>query len=187
MALLGCLAGIAGCQSGSSSDGILGFGGKKEPQAVPEGKVLASELLAFCPSLTVRQSEGYINRYAKGGDGDPAKLAFQASISNSTRSCSRETGMLAMQVALAGRVVPGPVNPGGTVTLPIRIRVVQGGGTELYNQVFSQQVTLGPQVQQFVFKEANIVVPIPADNTVQIIAGFDQGPQKKRKQEEELF
>ncbi len=188
MVLLGCLAGIAGCQSGSSSDGILGLGGgKKEPKAVPEGKVLASELLAFCPSLTVRQSEGYINRYAKGGDGDPAKLAFQASISDSTRSCSRETGMLAMQVALAGRVVPGPVNPGGTVTLPIRIRVVQGGGAEIYNQVFSQQVTLGPQAQQFVFKEANIVVPIPADNTVQIIAGFDQGPQKKRKQEEELF
>lgn len=187
MVLLGSLAGIAGCQSGGT-DGVLGLGGgKKEPKAVPEGKILASELLAYCPNLVVRQSEGFINRYAKGGEGDAAKLSYQASISDSTRSCSRETGMLAMQVALAGRVVPGPASTGGTVTLPIRIRVVQAGGAEIYNQVFTQQVTLGPQAQQFVFKDANIVVPIPTDNSLQLLAGFDQGPQKKKKQEEELF
>ncbi len=186
MVLLGSLAGIAGCQSGGT-DGVLGLGGKKEPEAVPEGKILASELLAYCPKLIVRQSEGFINRYAKGGEGDDAKLSYQASISDSTRSCSRQTGMLAMQVALAGRVVPGPANTGGTVTLPIRIRVVQAGGAEIYNQVFTQQVTLGPQVQQFVFKDANIVIPIPTDNSLQLLAGFDQGPEKKKKQEEELF
>ena len=84
LALAGLLLGATGCQSGGAGD-VLGLGGEtKQDQATPEGKVLASELLAFCPQVVVREEEGYINRYAKGGDGDPAKLSFQASITEST-------------------------------------------------------------------------------------------------------
>ncbi len=189
IALVGCLLAAAGCQSGDVGN-VLGLGGgakEPKPAVVPEGKVAASELLAYCPRVTVKEEDAVINRYVKGGDGDPAKLSFQASISDSTRSCSRQTGMLSMQVAVAGRVIPGPAGASGTVTLPLRIRVVQGGTGEIYNQVFNQQVTVGPQVQQFVFKDANVVLSIPADNTLQVFAGFDQGPQKKKKPEEELF
>ncbi len=164
---------------------MLGFGGPKEEKP-QEGKILASELLAYCPRVTVKEAEGAINRYAKGGEGDPAKLSFQASISESTRSCSRQTGMLTMNVAVAGRVVPGPAGASGTITLPIRITVIQGGGAVLYSQTFNQQVSLaGNQAQQFLFNDQNVVVPIPADNTLQVFAGFDTGP--KKKQSEELF
>ncbi|MCX7304221.1 MAG: hypothetical protein NTV73_07765 [Hyphomicrobiales bacterium] len=168
---------------------MLGLGGgKTEPKPVvaPEGKILASELLAYCPKIIVKEAEGVLNRYAKGGEGDPAKLAYQVSISDSTRSCDRSTGMLAIKLALAGRVVPGPAGTPGTITLPIRIMVVQGGGDVVYNQVVSQQVSVGSQVQQFVISDSSVVVPIPADKTLQIFAGFDQGP-KKKQQDEQAF
>jgi len=179
----------AGCQSGGVGN-VLGLGGgekEKQPVVAPEGKILASELLAYCPRITVKEDEATKTVYVKGGDGDPSKLAYQMSISDSTRSCSRQTGMLAMEVALAGRVVPGPAVTPGTITVPIRVMVVQGGGDVLYNQVFNQQVSVGSQAQQFVFKESNVVVPIPADKSLQLFAGFDQGPKKKKPADEEAF
>jgi len=188
LALGGLLLAVAGCQSGDSNSGgnsgggFLGFGGAKQAPQAQEGKVLASELRAFCPRVVVREPEGSITRYAKGGDGDPTKLTFQASIMESTRSCNRQTGMLAMQVAVAGRIVPGPGGAPATVTLPIKVSVVRSDGEVLYSQVQNHQVALsGNQVQQFLYNDSNVVIPIPADGTVQIFAGFDV---PKKKQEE---
>jgi hypothetical protein len=187
LAVAGCVLAAAGCQSGDGSGGgMLGFGGGAKQEKPQEGKILASELLAYCPRVIVKEAEGAVNRYAKGGEGDPTKLTYQASITDSTRSCSRETGMLAMKVGVAGRVVPGPAGAPGTVSLPIKITVIQAGGTVLYSQTFNQQVAIaGNQAQQFLFTDQNVVVPIPADNTLQVFAGFDTGPTKK--QSEELF
>lgn len=178
---------VAGCQSGDAGK-VLGFGGAPKEKKPEEGKILASELLAYCPKVTVKEEAGFINRYAKGGEGDPAKLSWQASITESTRSCSRATGMLAMQVAVAGRVVPGPAGASGDVTVPIKISVVRSDGEVLYSQSYNHPVSLsGCQAQQFVFNDPNVVVPIPADNTLQLFAGFDPGPSKKKQQDEELF
>lgn len=187
LALFGLMLAVASCQSGDAG-GMLGFGGAPKERKPEEGKVLASELLAYCPRVTVKEEAGFINRYAKGGEGDPAKLSWQASITESTRSCNRQTGMLAMKVAVAGRVVPGPAGASGAVNVPIKISVVRSDGEVLYSQSFNQQVTLGGgQAQQFVFTDSNVVVPIPSDNTLQLFAGFDAGPSKKRQQDEELF
>ena len=78
----------AGCQSGDAG-GVLGLGGNKQEKQPEEGKILASELLAYCPRVTLKEDTGYINNYVKGGEDDPAKLTYQASISEVTRSCSR--------------------------------------------------------------------------------------------------
>lgn len=190
LALAGLLLAVAGCQSGDSGGGsgeggFLGFGGAKQAPQAQDGKVLASELRAFCPRVTVKEPEGSINRYAKGGEGDSAKLSFQASITESTRSCDRSTGMLAMQVAVAGRVVPGPAGAPAAITLPIKVSVVRSDGEVLYSKVHSHQVALaGNQVQQFLYNDANVVIPIPADGTVAVFAGFDV---PKKKQQEEAF
>lgn len=179
---------VAGCQSGDAGN-VLGLGGGQEKQQPQQNKVLASELRAYCPRVTLKEEAGFINRYAKGGDGDPAKLSFQASITEVTRSCNRQTGMLAMDVALAGRVVTGPAGASGSVTLPIRVTVVRSDGEVLYSQVQNHQIALaGNQAQQFLFNDRNVVIPIPEDNTLQVFAGFDVGPAKKQeKPDEELL
>ena len=180
-ALAGLILATAGCQSGDAG-GALGFGGSKEKKP-DEDKILASELLAYCPKVTLREDTGYFNRYAKGGEDDPAKLSYQASISEVTRSCSRATGMLTMDVAVAGRVVPGPAGVAGTVALPVRVVVLQGDEV-LYSQLLNHQVTVGNQAQQFIVSDPNVTVPIPADKTLQVFAGFDAGPPKKKQGEE---
>lgn len=182
-ALAGFMLAAAGCQSGDAG-GVLGFGGEKKQAQPQEGKVLASDLLAYCPRVILKEETGFINRYAKGGEEDPAKLSYQASIGEVTRSCNRATGMLTMNVAVAGRVVPGPAGASGAVTLPIRVSVIRSDGEVLYAQTFNHQVALGGnQAQQFVFNDPNVTVPIPADNTLQVFAGFDTGPAKKKQDE----
>jgi hypothetical protein len=177
----------AGCQSGDAG-GVLGFGGGANEKKPEEGKVLASELLAYCPKVIVKEQEGAINRYAKGGEGDAAKLAWQAAISESTRSCNRQTGMLAMNVAVAGRVVTGPAGASGSITVPIKVSVVRGDGEVLYSKIHNHPIALsGNQAQQFLFNDPNVVVPIPEDKTLQVFAGFDAGPVKKKQEEEEAF
>jgi hypothetical protein len=183
-ALAGFIMAAAGCQSGDAG-GVLGLGGSKQEKQPEEGKILASELLAYCPKVTLKEDTGFINKYVKGGEEDPAKLSYQASISEVTRSCSRAGGMLTMNVAVAGRVVPGPAGVPGAVTLPIRIVVTHGEEVQ-YSQLHNYQVAAGNgQVQQFVFNDPAVTVPNPTDQGIQVFAGFDAGPPKKKQDADE--
>ena len=182
-ALAGFILAAAGCQSGDAG-GVLGLGGDKKEKQPEEGKILASELLAYCPKVTLKEDTGYINKYAKGGEDDPAKLTYQASISEVTRSCSRAGGMLTMNVAVAGRVVPGPAGAPGAVTLPIRVVVTHGEEVQ-YSKLHNYQVTAGGgQVQQFVFSDPAVTIPNPTDQGIQVFAGFDAGPPKKKQDQD---
>lgn len=179
--LAGCcfLLGAAGCQSGDAGS-VLGLGGKNDKPEEP--KVLQSELLAYCPKVTLREGTAFLNRYVKGGEGDPAKLAYQASISDVTRSCSRSGGTLSITVAAAGKVVPGPAAGPGEVTLPIRIVASQAGTTVLYSNLSQHMVALGDAsaAVQFVVNDPNVSMPDPQQADIIIYVGFDEGPAKAK-------
>ncbi|UVK44355.1 hypothetical protein BPNPMPFG_006269 [Mesorhizobium sp. AR07] len=69
LVLTGFMLAAAGCQSGDNGIMSLGFG-KKDPTAPPppqDPKVLASQLQAYCPRVTVRDGTAFFNTYAKGG------------------------------------------------------------------------------------------------------------------------
>ncbi|RWA72683.1 hypothetical protein [Mesorhizobium sp.] len=211
LALAGFMLAAAGCQS--SDNGILNFGfGKKDPTAPPppqDPKVLASQLRAYCPKVTLRDGTAFFNTYAKGAaakpkkkkadaaadaeaaaaaaaqtgpDGqpvdpnrDPAKIIYQASITDVTRDCTHENGQLTMKIAVAGKVVPGPLFAPGTVTMPIRV-AVQHGPDVLYSQLhqYQVQVTDPSAATQFVFTDTNVVVPEPSATDYQAYAGYDE-------------
>lgn len=170
LAVSGLMIAVAGCQSSDTAG--------KEAQP----KVAASELTAYCPRVTLREGTAYFNTYAKGGQDDPAKLAYQASISDVTRSCSRADGMLTLNVAVAGRVVPGPMAKPGNVTMPIRVAVVRGEEV-LYSKLHNFQVAVSDQstAAQFVFNDPAVIFPIPPEQNVQVYAGYDEGPPAKTK------
>ncbi|GLS41966.1 hypothetical protein GCM10010869_75630 [Mesorhizobium tianshanense] len=202
LALTGFMLAAAGCQSGGS--GILGFGKKDTTPPPPrDPKVLASQLLAYCPKVTLRDGTAFFNTYAKGGQkpkkkaealdaeaaaldagseqqDDSAKIIYQASITDVTRDCNRADGSLTMKIAVAGKVVPGPMFKPGTITMPIRIAVMRG--TEvLYSQLHQHQVqvTNPSSATQFVFTDSNVIVPEPTAQDYQAFAGYDEGPPKK--------
>jgi hypothetical protein len=169
---------LAGCQSG---DGTSWLGGGSQPPQAREGQVLESELRAFCPAVTLRDSTSVFTINEKGGKEDAQRVRFQASISEATRSCSRSGGMLTVNVAIAGRVVPGPAAAPGSVNLPIHIAAVQGQEV-IYSDVQSHPVQIASTATatQFVYTNAQVTFPDPATANVQLFAGFDEAPGKPK-------
>lgn len=175
-ALSGFILAAAGCQSGDS--------GSANPTVnnPADGKVLESELRGYCPPVNLREGTAYFSTYAKGGQDDPARMLYQASIVDVTRTCSNAGGTMTMNVAVAGKVVPGPAGAPGKVTMPIRVAVVRGDEV-LYSQLHKYQVAVGDAsaATQFVFNDASVSFPIPQGQDVQVFAGYDEGPPKKQQ------
>ncbi|WP_353642242.1 hypothetical protein [Mesorhizobium sp. WSM2239] len=178
-ALTGFILAAAGCQSGDSGT-VLNVGG--DSNAAGETKVLESELRAYCPPVTLREGTAYFNTYAKGGQDDPTKVLYQASITDVTRTCRNAGGTMTMNVAVAGKVVPGPAGAPGNVIMPIRVAVVRGDEV-LYSQLHKYQVPVGDasSATQFVFNDTNVSFPSPSGRDVEVFAGYDEGPPKKQQ------
>ncbi|UVK38249.1 hypothetical protein LHFGNBLO_005393 [Mesorhizobium sp. AR10] len=202
LALTGFMLAAAGCQS--SDNGILGLGKKDTTPPPPQDpKILSSQLLAYCPKVTLRDGTAFFSTYAKGGqkprkktdaaeaaqaapdgtivdpDKDPTKIIYQASITDVTRDCSRANGQLTMKIAVAGKVVPGPMFAPGTINMPIRVAVMHG--TEvLYSQLHPYQIQVSDPstATQFVYTDSNVVVPEPTAQDYQAFAGYDEGAPK---------
>lgn len=168
----GCMIGLVACQSGSGTETGETMSPTDMAQARP--KISQNELEAFCPPVSVRQGTASYSAYARGGQDDPTKLTYQASIASTTRACSRADGTLTINVAIAGRIVPGPAGAPGAVTMPIRIAVTRGDEV-LYSQMIKDQVTLGAAnaATQFLVKDPNITIPIPDRRNVRVQVGFD--------------
>lgn len=168
---------LTACQSGSGG-GIAGVNTTAPPP--PSDKITQSELIAYCPAITIREGTASYDVYAKGGDQDRSKIVYQAAIDTSSRSCKRADGQMAITAAVAGRVVPGPLASAGSVTLPIRVALTVNGAVAS-STLYKQQVSVSDTsaATQFTFKAPDIVIPTPADGTAHIYIGFDDGPGNK--------
>lgn len=171
-AVAAAMLAAAGCQS-SDPAAVLDPG---QGASKTEEKVTEAELRAYCPRVVLRDGTAYFNTYARGGEDDPAKLVYQASIIDVTRTCRTVDGAMTMNVAIAGRIVPGPAFVAGTITMPIRIAAMHGDEA-LYSQVHSQQVNVtdATAATQFVFNDPDVSFVLPADKAVQVFAGYDRG------------
>lgn len=191
-----CVAGfilaVSGCQSGGGMSKLSP--GVKDAPPPPTTKVSEQDLLAYCPSVTLREGTAFYSNYAKGAkkartDDDPlaspnaapdnsANLIYQAAITNVTRACNYNGGMLTMNVAVAGKLVPGPMGKAGTVTLPIRIAVLRDGEV-IYSNLAKYPVKLADssEAAQFVYNNQNVTFDAPAKRNIQVFAGFDSGAE----------
>ncbi len=183
IAALGFILAAAGCQS-SDTLGALGLGREDKPA---ENKVSIDELRAFCPRVQLRDGTAYFDSYTrdgkdKDGNADPTKIIYQASIGDVTRSCTYGPGTITVNVAVAGRVVPGPAAKDGPVNLPIRV-VAMRGEEVLYSQIhqYPVSITAVGGAAQFVFNDPAVTFPTQPDTRVVVYAGFDDGPKKPEK------
>jgi len=200
LSVVGLILLASGCQSGGLSK--LNPGVKEAPPP-PSTKISEQELLAYCPSVTLREGTAFYSEYAKGTkkakpEDDPlagpdaqsdnsANLIYRAAITDVTRSCTSQGGMMTMNVAVAGKVVPGPMGKVGQVTLPIRIAVLRDGNVIYSNLAkYPVQVADTSEAAQFLYGNANVTFDAPAKPNIQVFAGFDAGtatqkPSKKKK------
>lgn len=177
---LAMIIGVSGCNSTKGPD-ALDLAAAPAPAAATE-VVKSSDLLGFCPQVTLREGTAFTTKYEKGGDADPARVIYQASISDVTRTCNRADGQVKMTVAVAGKVVPGPKASGEPTSLPIRVAIVQDE-TVLYSELQQFQVTVvaGQAATQFVFTDPNPAIALENIKATQIFVGFDEGPVKQKK------
>ena len=84
---------------------------------------------------------------------------------------------MTMNVAVSGKVVPGPKFTPGTITVPIRVAVIQGTNV-LYSTLHKQAISAsdGSAATQFVFNDPNVSFPKPTAQNIQVFIGFDEGP-----------
>ncbi len=182
------LTGLAACNT-SSPTNILGLGGDKNKDlAPPSDTITESELRAFCPNVELREGTAFFTKYEKGGaptdttEADKTKVVHQASLGEVTRACSYGGDTLTINVAAAGRLVPGPKAVAGTVTLPIRVAVTSGDAV-LYSQLTQFPVAVDPAsgAATFVFNDPNVNLPKPTDRSYRVFVGFDEGAPKAVK------
>ncbi len=167
---------LSACQSGGAPAVPNIFAGKKETApAENTGKIDIATLEQFCPRITLRSGTAYYDRHEKGGEDDPNRIIYQASITDVTRGCTPEGDSIKINAALAGRIVPGPKGKPGKITVPIRVVVMQGD-TVMYSKLFKHDVEVGANATEFIFNDPDIVIQKPDAPNVGIFVGFDPGP-----------
>lgn len=175
LAVIGIGIATSGCQS-SDPAGVLNIGKKKEQ--APDERITQEEVRAYCPDVTLREGTAYFSDYGKKAEKAPENLIYQASIEDVTRSCSYSDTAITMNVAVAGKVVPGPKGKAGDITMPIRIAVTQGGEL-VYSQLHQYTVAVSPSgATQFIFNDPSVVINGPIKRNIVVFAGYDEGPYK---------
>lgn len=169
------LASLAGCTTSGTENGANSSLPTKATSG--EKRISETELRAYCPSVSLRDGTAFFNTYEKGGDKDPECVIYQAALTDTTRSCQYGNGTLTMDIAGAGKVVPGPKYKTGTIVMPIRVAIRQGDQV-VYSKLHKQRVSItNPDTAtQFVFNDKGVTIPMPDKQNVQIFIGFDEGP-----------
>lgn len=168
------LASLAGCTTSGTENGANSSLPTKATSG--EKRISETELRAYCPSVSLRDGTAFFNTYEKGGDKDPERVIYQAALTDTTRSCQYGNGTLTMDIAGAGKVVPGPKYKTGTIVMPIRVAIRQGDQV-VYSKLHKQRVSItNPDTAtQFVFNDKGVTIPMLDKQNVQIFIGFDEG------------
>ncbi|UXM94395.1 hypothetical protein N5853_09775 [Bartonella sp. HY329] len=139
-----------------------------------EPTITAEELRAWCPPVTMDTDTAFYNTYTRGGDGKAEQVIYQANFANVTRACQYPAGHISMTVAAAGRIVPGPKFAGGTVTMPILVKAIEGNRV-IYSKKHSYSVPISSRTEatQFIFKDDQVSFPTPQGKNVKVFISFD--------------
>lgn len=171
-------SGLAACNAGSPAGGLDVSGGQQAQQQQPVTPVVQGT----CPPIALRDSTAYHRTYAKGATDDPQQVIYQASLADSTRSCSRnDAGQLTITVMVQGRLIAGPQGKAGTLSLPIRVSVVDGDQV-LYSEVTKFEATLADVAQpsQFIFTKDVPGIPGDISRLASVHVDFDTGSKKNK-------
>ncbi|HVK90533.1 MAG TPA: hypothetical protein VM468_03845 [Mycoplana sp.] len=164
---------ISGCSQTDKSTNLGASSGEGQQQAATQQTAV---IQGACPQVYLRDGTAVHRAYAKGGKDDPEKVLYQATLAATTRQCVQTEKSLKVTVMAQGRIVSGPAGSAGAVTLPIRVAASDGENT-LYSNLAKFSVTIPADgTAQYVFTDANVVIPGGAGSYAKIYVGFDEGP-----------
>lgn len=191
-----CVAGSAALLSGcGSTSGWLGdavgdagsvgnrfsqlFGSSSQPAGTPvQEQRKASE--PTCPGVDIRSGASTL---AVGLPGKPASgtdLRYQGTITDTARECTLSGGTVAAKIGVQGRIIVGPAGAPASVTVPIRIAVVQEGPQPktVFSKVYQTTVAVPSDQPSAVYSlvAEDISYPVPGAEAAEsyiFYVGFD--------------
>jgi hypothetical protein len=136
---------ICGMSASPASSQSLGdrfkslFGGKSEdPAEAAPLPALEGENDLTCPPVSIRAGASTYAVAAPGKQPVGNDLRFQATITRTSRQCTKTGDQISARIGIQGRVIAGPAGAPSSVEIPLRVAVVQGGvqektiGTKVY-------------------------------------------------------
>ncbi|MFN7102437.1 MAG: PilZ domain-containing protein [Pseudorhizobium sp.] len=163
------LALVAGCNSSSPTSGLA------SSTSAAQADAAVPVVQAFCPPVVMREENAVYRSYARGGQDNPERLAYQASFGDSTRQCTANESTITINVVAQGRVVAGPSVTTGQINLPVLVEVVDGDNV-IYSQTVSFPVDLPAAGTQFIFSKPDVQIPNAqggASRFTRVRLGFD--------------
>ena len=151
------------------------------PEKAPDPNAPAV-VQAYCPQVVMRDQDAVYRSYAKGGQDNPDKLLFQASLADATRQCTANETTLTINVVAQGRLVEGPVGAAGKATLPVLVEVIDGDKV-IYSQKVAFPVDVPSGGTQFIFNKPDVQIPNApggASRFTRVRLGFDTSPAVKK-------
>lgn len=189
--LSGMAAALAGCNSvGESAGGsgnvvtnaIFGSPGAAQNNAIVVDATNFGTQMEDCPSVSIRPGTEVMIAYEAGKKvneelGEKPAIRYQSSIVKTARECRKTPTGVAVKVGVMGRTVAGPAGKAGTVTLPIRVVVMEGLDKVIKSELYKIPVNLQEpdMAADFTKIDDTIEVPItPDNNNFRIYVGFDE-------------
>jgi hypothetical protein len=192
---LGCSVLAAPAASQSLTDRFKSlFGGKPdEPPAQGAPPVASPEQPPSdltCPPVSIRAGASTYAVAVQGKQPVGNDLRFQATITRTARQCTVNGGQITARIGIQGRVIAGPAGAPSSVTIPLRVAVVEGGVQEktIATKAYQTTVSMSEDASEpFTMVVEDVIYPVPpgdsGDNYIFYI-GFDPqalAPEPKPK------
>jgi hypothetical protein len=193
-ALAGLVAACSSVADGSSpgggnvvKDAIFGAPNKNLENAT----IVSAENFGFtasCPTVAIRPGTEEVRVLAPGRPdpitGAPPPIVYQITITDSARECVKTAdGGLNVKLGIKGRVAAGPAGKAQTVTVPIRVVVMEGRDKVVKSELHRIAVPLqAPDFgADFSKVDQSITLPASADTSNYLIyVGLDDKTGGKR-------
>jgi hypothetical protein len=142
------------------------FGSKS--QAVGETAPPPVDNELSCPPVSIRAGASTFAMAAPGKQPVGNDLRYQATISRTARDCTQTGDQITARIGIQGRLIAGPAGTPGTVEIPLRVAVVQGGVQErtIATKVYHTTVLMSEATNvPFSLVAEDMVYPVPPGAT----------------------
>jgi hypothetical protein len=130
-----------------------------------------------CPTVTIRTGASAWQLSAGPG---PTNVRYQGALGQLARECAVLGETMTIRVGIEGRVLVGPKGGPGSLTVPLRVALVQEGPQPrtISSKFYSVAVNVPEGASQAIFSlvEDDLTFPIPADKRLDnymVYVGFD--------------
>ncbi len=146
----------------------------EEDARSPRERAIAN-LQDYCPPVEVRVDGPAYVVYERGGEGEPSRIRYQATLSQFPRACTDNAGILTIRLGIAGFLLSGPRGGPGSVTVPLHLQVIQDNDVVVLDRPLPTAITIAPGAIRGEFSRVEeLVVPSPPRENMRVVIGFDQ-------------